>query len=101
MARVYGTSTDYGSMFGYTCNWGHVFDGRASIVSIVTECQENGRWSVEVPDCIRKYCLIYKSLFTTIFYHAEGVLSRSFFNLESSIRTSFPNSHSVQKDSAK
>ncbi|XP_063695198.1 sushi, von Willebrand factor type A, EGF and pentraxin domain-containing protein 1-like isoform X2 [Bolinopsis microptera] len=56
MGRVYGTSTDYGSMYGYTCNWGHVFEGRASIVSIVTTCQENGRWSVEVPDCIQRQC---------------------------------------------
>ncbi|KAL5256705.1 hypothetical protein ACHWQZ_G011835 [Mnemiopsis leidyi] len=54
--KVYGTTTDFGSMYGYTCNWGHVFEGQASTVSIVTTCQENGMWSVNVPDCIRRQC---------------------------------------------
>lgn len=54
--RSYGTSTDYSSMFGYTCNWGYVFEGQANTGTIVTTCQDNGEWDVLVPDCIQRQC---------------------------------------------
>lgn len=56
--RMYGTRTDYGSMYGYSCYWGYVFEGQVGTASIVTTCQEDGTWSHRVPPCIRELLLI-------------------------------------------
>ena len=57
--RTIGDTTDYGSMFGYTCNWGYVFEGQANTGTIITTCQDSGKWDVIVPDCIREYTLTW------------------------------------------